>query len=121
MYEMEDKGDKLKVRFVKNLKLHAKAICCYWIDEIHVDESLQKSPALNSIIKHETKHYEIIQRIITTKSHLKRLLLALYNNVWDILSCMKISVKYFKCEFILYYFFPIATFTIIYLHSLKVI
>jgi hypothetical protein len=114
--------EKVKVRFVKNLKFYAGALCLYWVDEIHVDESLKDSPALDDIIRHEMKHYEIAQRIIASKPWVKALLL-LYNNFWDKLSCFKIRFKHFR-QFKLaclldFTFFSLVVFAVIYL--LKVI
>jgi hypothetical protein len=87
--------DKVKIRFVKGLKHFGLATCVYWIDEIHVDESLRNSPALNDIIRHELKHYEIIQKAIASKPFKRRLLL-LYNDVWDAFSRAKIGFKHFR-------------------------
>jgi len=87
--------EKVKVRFVKNLKFCAGAMCLYWIDEIHADESFKDSPALDDIIRHEMKHYEIVQKIFSSKSW-KKPLLFFYNNLWDTFSCCKIHFKYFR-------------------------
>lgn len=87
--------NKVKVKFVKNLCFVASAACLYWIDEIHVDESLKDSPALNDIIRHEMKHYEIFQKVSVSKPWKKDLLL-IYNIVWNMFSCWKIQFKHFR-------------------------
>ena len=104
------KAEDLKVRFVKNLKLSAKAMCLYWIDEIHIDESLKDSVALNDIIKHEREHYRLVQKIVSTNSQVLKWLWTRYNNIWDILSCMKITAKYFKGNFLEFYIVPALCF-----------
>ena len=74
----------VKIRFVKNLDIIGyEAVCVWWADEIHVDEKLRDSPRLMEILKHEMKHYRIMQRVIREKSWWKRELLLWYNEFWD--------------------------------------
>ena len=91
----------LKFFFVKDLKLCANALCLYWIDEIHIDESLKDSPILDDIITHELKHYFLIQKILkarkekTIKSVFKSMALMFFNNLWDLYDCLRIELKYY--------------------------
>ena len=87
--------DKVKVRFIKNLKFYADAVCLFWINEIHIDESFKNSPVLDDIIRHEMKHWEIFHKAAAS-NFFKRKLLLLYNNVWDVFSCTKIEFKHFR-------------------------
>jgi len=74
----------VKIRFVKNLDIVGyEAVCLWWADEIHVDEKLRGSPCLMEILKHEMKHYRIMQRVIREKTWWKRELLLWYNAFWD--------------------------------------
>ena len=93
---METVEDKPKIKFVKNLRLYANAIYLYWINEIHIDETFKDSPILDDIIKHEMKHYQIVQKILKTKSKFKRILLLLYNNIFDFIDCVKLDLLYMR-------------------------
>ena len=91
-----------EIKFVKDLKYSARAICLYWIGEIHVDEELRNHPALQDIIAHEKNHYKLISKALNSNP-LKQRFLMLWNNIWDFFSCFKISIKYcryFPMEFI---------------------
>ena len=85
---------KPKIRFVKNLRLAAYAICLYWIHKIHIDEKFKNHPAKDDLIEHEMAHYRLINRMIETNSNFKRGLLELYNNLWDFFDVTRISLKY---------------------------
>ena len=88
-----------EIKFVKDLKYCARAICLYWIGEIHIDDELKNHPALQDIIAHEKKHYEIICKALNSNP-LKQRFLMFWNNIWDFLSTFKISIKYFRMDFI---------------------
>ena len=91
-----------EIKFVKDLKYSARAICLYWIGEIHVDEELRNHPALQDIIAHEKNHYKLISKALNSNP-LKQRFLFLWNNIWDFLDTFKISLKYcryFPFEFI---------------------
>ena len=82
-----------KVKFYPNIKLIGNAICLFWIDEIHVDESLKDHPLIDDIIQHEVKHYHIIKRMLNCNSEWKRSLLMFYNNIWDLYDCLRFYLK----------------------------
>ena len=88
-----------EIKFVKDLKYSARAICLYWIGEIHIDDELKNHPALQDIIAHEKKHYEIICKALNSNP-LRQRFLMLWNNIWDFLSNFKISIRYFRMDFI---------------------
>ncbi|MEM3592172.1 MAG: hypothetical protein QW702_08785 [Candidatus Bathyarchaeia archaeon] len=103
-YQSENsRENEPKIKFVKDMHYSHEAICLYWIDEIHVDESLKNSPILNDIIRHEIKHYHIIKKLIALHKEgklLKAVALALYNNLWDIWDSIRIELKemVLKCK-----------------------
>lgn len=108
--------EQLKIRFVKEMKFCSLAMCLYWVNEIHVDESLKGSPVLDDIIRHEKKHYNIISKAIQSKG-LKREVLFLYNSLWDMVSCFKIVLKhwrFFKTQLIVNLLWVAAGFLIAY-------
>ena len=86
-------NNKPKIKFVKNLHYHSDAICLFWIDEIHIDEKFKDHPLLDDIIKHELTHYRIIKQIINEKSILKKILLSLYNDIFDFIDCFRLEIK----------------------------
>jgi len=96
-YQSENsRENEPKIKFVKDMHYSHEAICLYWIDEIHIDESLKNSPILNDIIRHEIKHYHIIKKIITLHKQGRRqeaFILKIYNNTWDILDSLRIFSK----------------------------
>ena len=114
------KAEDLKVRFVKDLKVHANAVCVFWLDEIHVDETLKESSALPDILAHEQKHYRKIQRIIKTKSAWLRGFLWLCNDLWCGFDTFKIDAKHFRGNLVRSFAFSIVilTFLVIYLLAL---
>ena len=112
------RAEDLKVRFVKNLKVHANAVCVFWLNEIHVDETLKDSSALNDIVEHEWKHYRIIQRIIGTKSAFLRGILWLYNDFWCGFSGLKIDAKHFRGNLIRSFAFSLVIIAIMVIYVL---
>jgi hypothetical protein len=95
---MED--EKPKIRFVKDLKFVAEAMCLPWIDEIHIDESHRNSPILNDIIKHEKKHYLLYQKMRSSESSWKVFLLREYNTWWDLYDCTRLDfLQYYRQPF----------------------
>ena len=92
------KPENVELRFVRNLDFHAKAICLYWINEIHVDEKYRHHPAIGELIAHEMKHYRIISKMLATNSEAKRWFLELYNDLWDIFDVYRLQLLYFKTE-----------------------
>jgi len=102
-FQSENSLSKPKIRFVKHLRLYCDAICLYWIDEIHIDESFRNSKILDDLIKHELKHYYLIKRIIKAKEEnktLKAILLSIYNDIFDLLDSLKLDIKrlILKCK-----------------------
>lgn len=115
--------EELKIRFVKDLRFYANAICLYWINEIHIDESMKNSPALNDIIEHEKKHYYLFVKAVKSNCF-KRNLLFLYNNLWCAFDSLRLSLKYwqsFKTKLIGYLFcLSLLTFIVFYINKVMV-
>ena len=97
----------LKFFFVKDL-LTDMGMCLYWVDEIHIDVKYRDSPILMDLLRHETKHYRLIKEIIRLKkerkisSYLKSRLLIIYNNLWDIVDCIRMELKEYIFNLIYY-------------------
>lgn len=99
--------ENITVKFVEDLKAGCGAygICLYWINEIHIDKSFKYSKVLADLIKHEKYHYQLITKILKTKSIMNKIFLGLWNNVWDILDVSRIFFKHpreFKLEAIVH-------------------
>ena len=99
--QSENSKNKPKIKFVKHLKLYCEAICLYWIDEIHIDESYRDSPLIDDIIKHELKHYDLIKKVIQAKesrNELKASLLMAYNNLFDVFDTFRLFFKILRLK-----------------------
>lgn len=88
-----------KIRFIKDfMKIRGGGIIAsslFWINEIHIDAKYKNSPIIEDLIKHEKKHHRLLWERYYSKSVLRRIYLALYNNFWDMLSVDIIFLKIF--------------------------
>jgi len=91
--KMNPSFPELKIYFVADLKYVSKGICLYWINEVHIDETVKSDPLLEDILRHEVRHYAIITKALRQSSELKKGLLLLYNNIWNFFDCLRITLK----------------------------
>ena len=83
------------VKFIPNLEklVGMSGICLPWIHEIHIDAKYQNTPMGDMIIEHEMKHYILAWKRYNEKGKLRKMMLLLYNNLWDFYDIYRIELK----------------------------
>lgn len=93
---MTEEPKEPTIRFVENLEALTlcKAFSLVWINEIHIDKKYEKASCLNDLINHEKYHHRILWKRYYTRRKWKRILLILYNNVWDCFDVLYLELKW---------------------------